>query len=291
MINNYRENDKLYFFGFSRGAYSVRSLAGLIGVCGIPQPQPNDMDAMLATSQKIYCNRNYKKQKELSEFWNRYKPFQADIHFVGVWDTVGALGVPTAGPLGWWTRYRSGFHDVTLGFHIKHAYHAVAINERRGLFKPTLWDQKKLTNSQTVEQAWFPGVHSNIGGGYVDSGLSDRALLWIIYNANDCGLCFDEGYIDLYVRPNWFGELRDSIGLKYKLMFWNRPRDRSIGTVSPKTENLHISVDGRWKHVTRPEKKPLNLVNAPQSMPLSGSKWEESFNLANRTNLIQHQGN
>ena len=101
-------------------------------------------------------------------------------------------------------------------------------------------------------QAWFPGVHSNVGGGYVDSGLSDRALLWMIYNASQHGLRFDENYIDLYLRPNWFGELRDSMSPWYRLVPW--PRERNVGLVSCTTERLHVSVSKRWCDITTPDK-------------------------------------
>lgn len=175
---------------------------------------------------------------------------------------------------------------MSLGSHIVNAYHAVAINERRGPFKPTLWDSTEPSHKQTVVQAWFPGVHSNVGGGYVDSGLSDRALLWMIYNANKHGLRFDDGYINLIVRPNWFGEMRDSVGLKYKLMFWNRPRDRSIGTVSATTEFLHMSVFGRWQHPTRPDEPPANVNRAKDKVSTAETnEWEANFNLASRVRL------
>ncbi len=288
LIEDFQDNDRIYLFGFSRGAYSARSLAGLIGFCGIPRRNGHSLNELVQQAYAIYRDKNLNRRNTKSnQFVKRTHATKANIHFIGVWDTVGALGVPTRGPIGWWTRRRSGFHDVNLGSYIKHAFHALAINERRGPFQPALWSA--TTNAgQIVVQAWFPGVHSNVGGGYVDSGLSDRALLWMIYNANAHGLCFDENYINLSLRPNWFGELRDSMQLHYRLMLWNRPRDRKIGSVSPTTEHLHLSTRERWNDVTRPDVPPSKVVPLMNSMRFHGSEWEKDFNLATQTGLTRH---
>ena len=288
IVECYEPCDRLYFFGFSRGAYSVRSLAGLLGVCGIPKRplETDNIQTMLNEALKTYRTTNSKHRERRSEaFRKSYKARRCEIYFIGVWDTVGALGVPTAGPIGQWTRRRSGFHDVSLGSHIRHAYHAIAINERRGPFKPTLWKQVEERSNQTLVQAWFPGVHTNIGGGYVDSGLSDRALLWMIYCARQHELDLDEGYLDLFLRPNWFGELRDSINWPYRLMFWNRPRERTIGITSPGSEFLHRAASGRWCDKTRPDEEPPNFTKAVKRnvQKLRADEWEINFNLSNRT--------
>ena len=289
LIEHFQEDDRLFLFGFSRGAYSARSLAGLIGICGIPQPSGRGVDSLVKEAYTIYRDKTpNRRDSDSKQFRTDNKAVRATVHFIGVWDTVGALGVPTGGPIGWWTRRRSGFHDVDLGAHIKHAFHALSINESRGPFQPALWSANASNHGQVVVQAWFPGVHSNVGGGYVDSGLSDRTLLWMIYNANAHGLWFDENYIDLCLRPNWFGELRDSMQLHYRLMLWNRPRDRAIGSVSPETEHLHISVPERWTNVTSPDKPPSHVVALIDSMTRHGSHWEENFNLANRAKLTDH---
>ena len=286
LIENYQAGDRLYLFGFSRGAYSARSLAGLIGVCGIRRVDGCCPVRVAKEAYAIYRDKNRQGQRGRSAPVAR-ETEQAVVHFVGVWDTVGALGVPTRGPLGWWTRKRSGFHDVGLGGHIEHAYHALAINESRGPFKPVVWTTDPA-KGQVVIQAWFPGVHSNVGGGYVDSGLSDRALLWMIYNASQHGLRFDENYIDLCLRPNWFGELRDSMSPWYRLVPWNRPRERNVGLVSCTTERLHVSVSKRWCDITSPDKATQRVAKAMDSMAFVGSEWETEFNLGNRKPLVAH---
>ncbi len=283
LVETYEDGGQIYIFSFSRGAYTARSLAGLVGVCGIASPEDDGgpSNSLLSSVVDIYRIKNSEQRTAAAKtFREQHTSRSNEIHFVGVWDTVGALGVPTSGPLGWWTRRRSGFHDVKLGKHIKHARHAIAINERRGPFQPTLWTPDELAEGQTLVQAWFPGVHSNVGGGYVDTGLSDRALLWMINAAYERGLKFDGNYVDKRIEPNWFGELRKSTNWKYHAMFWNRPKHRSIGTEHADTEYLHPSADGRWGHASKPEEPPENYNKAKKAnVPTGGaSDYEMGFN-------------
>jgi len=270
----YQEDDRIFLFGFSRGAYTARSLAGILGLCGIPQTP-----VQLNEAKDIYRISDHDERlAKAADFKEHNNSRPGDVHFIGVWDTVGALGIPI-NPINRWLAGLTEFHDVTLGPHIRHAYHAVAINERRGPFKPTLWSPSGLAEEQTLVQAWFPGVHTNIGGGYVDSGLSDRAFLWMLGNAYRHGLRPDDKYVRLRVQPNWFGELRDSVGWKYKLMFWNPPRSRVIGVTHPVTEFLHMSAAGRWHHASTPESAPANFNAAHGTVPVAyASNWEKEFN-------------
>lgn len=117
------------------------------------------------------------------------------ITCVGVWDTVGALGIPV-GIFDGFNRKRYEFHDTRLGENIGCALHAVAIDEKRGPFAPTLWQKPDHTVPQVVEQVWFAGVHSNIGGSYPDTGLSDLTLDWMIKRVRKhTGLAFDDNYV------------------------------------------------------------------------------------------------
>ena len=139
------------------------------------------------------------------------------------------------------------FHDTTLGDHILRAYHALAIDERRGPFKPTLWREGNASGSQVVEQLWFPGVHSNFGGGYIDHGLSDRAFLWVCLNAREAGLGLKADYMNLRVNPDYHGELRNSrVGL-YRILPW---RTRVIGEDNVAGEAIHYSAEERFNHAT-----------------------------------------
>jgi hypothetical protein len=142
------------------------------------------------------------------------------IKCVGVWDTVGSLGVPTSGPVGWLTRKRYGFHDVTLSSWVENAFHALAIDERRKPFAPALWEvadaeRKKSTFNQRIEQVWFAGVHSNVGGGYPDAQLSDLALAWMYAKAAECGLALKPNAKD-NLRGHCCGTLYDSMTWYYR---------------------------------------------------------------------------
>lgn len=190
LISNYVPGDELYFFGFSRGAFSVRSLAGLIRNSGLLRV---DAAERIDAAYALYRSRapeDHPRARESMLFRRTYavEPV-TPIHFVGVWDTVGALGNPVriADYLGYFGR-RNEFHDTQLSSTVKHAYHALAIDETRKHFSATLWHQPAAIPGQTIEQVWFAGVHSNVGGGYPAAGLSDIALAYMHGRARRAGL-------------------------------------------------------------------------------------------------------
>jgi uncharacterized protein (DUF2235 family) len=136
------------------------------------------------------------------------------ILFIGVWDTVGALGPP--GVLGQvFNKNKYQYHDVGLNGSIQNAYHALAIDERRKPFAPTLWTRPPGWTGR-LEQAWFPGVHSNVGGGYAPDGLANEALHWIAEKAEALGLELDKTYLGFF-RPCFNSTLHDSMSMKYKV--------------------------------------------------------------------------
>ncbi|MYI20295.1 MAG: DUF2235 domain-containing protein, partial [Acidimicrobiia bacterium] len=159
LCQNWRPNDRIFVFGYSRGAYTARSLAGLIGRCGIQEPR-NAQAAIDA-----HCGNDTEAAVRLS---NEARTIYVD--FLGVWDTVGSLGVPIDG-LRWMGAWRHRWHDVSIGEHVRRACHLVAIDEARGPFQPALWTGPVAPN-QVVEQVWFPGVHGDVGGGRPDPNLS-----------------------------------------------------------------------------------------------------------------------
>lgn len=206
---NYEPGDELYFFGFSRGAYTARSLTGLIRNCGVLQPQYLNL---VDEAYSLYRDRNaitHPDSDLMMAFKNKYSQITR-IKFIGVWDTVGALGIP----LSMWSNKQYQFHDVKLSTDIDYAYHAIALDETRRLFQPTLWEVAKNNKApefpQVVEQVWFSGVHSNVGGGYADTGLSDIALLWMIEKAQGTGLGFRENYLNEKIKPDAKGTIRKS---------------------------------------------------------------------------------
>ena len=266
----YQPGDKIFLFGFSRGAYTARSLAGLIGLCGIPDTSTSNAansSTLVERAYHVYRNRNPNERnidaEKYAEQNSRKDNGQVirDIHFIGVWDTVGALGVPYW-PLRWIMRRSYKFHDITLGAHVRHAFHAMAIDERRRLYAPAPWEQGNESTCQTVEQLWFPGVHANIGGGYADSGLADRAFLWMCLKAAEAGLGFKSEYMNLRVDPNYHGELRNSCRHIFKLT----ARPRTIGS-RLKTKNrgyameekIHFSARERFEHATELEYRKKHI--------------------------------
>lgn len=258
-VLNYQPGDEIYLFGFSRGAYTARSVAGFIRNCGILK---KEYIHLVDKAYNLYRDRNDYTRPD-SDLMKSFKAAYCleeitPIHFIGVWDTVGALGVP----LPWYKmvnlqRYK--FHDVKLSSHVRHAYHAVAVDERRKLFSPTLWEKSDAVKSnpnheQKMEQRWFAGVHSNVGGGYADCGLSNRCLQWLIDKAEGAGLCFNAPPLITKTDKDK-DELRNSLSLLYRLLGagW-RP-------VSPGSEDNQTIDDSVWERMKDPSKKyrPKNL--------------------------------
>jgi hypothetical protein len=165
---------------------------------------------------------------------------RARVDFIGVWDTVGSIGLPTRF-FHTITRHRWDYHDVSLVPAIRHAAHALAIDEKRKPFQPTLWTDK-VGQDQTLEQRWFVGVHSNIGGGYHKDGLANCALHWMADQASAVGLDLDRDFLKPY-QKFWAHELRDSYGGIYRLM---GPAIRPIGAAGNDSETLDPSVYYRW---------------------------------------------
>lgn len=239
IVYNYEPEDELHFFGFSRGAFTVRTLAGFMNKIGLVE---KDDDYFVPDLYSCY----EKSKGEGTPEWNhahrkiRDKRPCPQIRFIGVWDTVGALGAP--GVLGQvFNKNKYAYHDIGLYDTIENAYHALAIDERRKPFKPTLWERPQGWSGK-LEQAWFPGVHSNVGGGYWPDGLANEALHWIVEKAEALGLEFDEDYL-AYFRPCFNSKLHDSMTLKYRAM---GDHVRPIGEHTAHGETVHqAAIDRR----------------------------------------------
>ncbi|GAB5452411.1 MAG: DUF2235 domain-containing protein [Halioglobus sp.] len=188
IVQNYAAGDAIYLFGFSRGAYTVRALSGLINNCGIVR-RPDAR--LIAGAWDIYKSTHAKDHPDgprAREFRRDHAHRSRKIALVGVWDTVGALGVPFS-LLGLLDR-KDEFYDTKMGPNVAVARHALAIDERRVDFEPTVWTPRPETD---LKQVWFAGVHGDIGGACEpdrDSGalVSDLALAWMLREAKSCGL-------------------------------------------------------------------------------------------------------
>ena len=286
IANNYTEGDELFLFGFSRGAYTVRSLAGFIGAVGLlPKKHLRRVPDAYALYRIPPSNRAESKPRKYLEGLCP-KPRQSiPIKFIGVWDTVGALGVPTPG-LRRITKRWVRFHDTQLGPNVRHAYHALAIDERRRPFQPNLWTDPPKPR-QTIEQVWFCGVHSNVGGGYRDTGLSDITLAWMVARARSHGLEFSTTFATPPKRPAQSGRLEDSFSMGYHALRLLRipPHRREIGPCqhgdirkSDKEvpgESVHPSAAAAIGEAFRgnPGKPPYNPANLENALESGLTKW------------------
>lgn len=237
IADNYEPGDEIYLFGFSRGAYTARSTAGMIRNCWLLKKEHAHR---FPEAYAIYREREGGPDAPGATKFREAYAHEARIAFLGVWDTVGALGIPGQ-VLGRLARSRHGFHDVMLSRSVDVACHAVAIDESRKPFAPTLWDTTPSA-MQRVHQEWFAGVHSDVGGGYGSSGLADVALVWMRDHAEQRGLAFDHGYFDRYIRPDIGGRLHDSSSWPMRLL---GKQPRAIAA-SAGPELLHASVRERW---------------------------------------------
>jgi uncharacterized protein (DUF2235 family) len=255
IMERYEPGDEVFLFGFSRGAYTVRSTAGLIRNSGLLK---GEHAHRFPEAYALYRRKDRDSHPRGVEAQIFRKMYSRDIRieFIGVWDTVGALGIPF-GALRFLNR-RAKFHDVKLSSIVANAFQALAIDERRWFFRPTLWERQEHASGQRLEQVWFAGVHSNVGGGYEDSGLSDLAFLWMVKKAEETGLAFDGGFINTNVRPNPAGEMRDSKTLAYEFM---PDYVRPMGVSQDGNEFVHSSAVTRMKEPIQPAYEPPNLTD------------------------------
>ena len=185
LCNNHREGDEIYSFGFSRGAYTARSLAGIIRKCGLLN---NPSKANLKKADELYRNKDAAPAEPLASLFRKAHSREVRTHFVGVWDTVGALGVPISGLPFSQKKYQ--WHDTELSKSVDYAYHAIAIDEHRKDFDVAVWENKLKPENIDVEQRWFVGAHANVGGGYEHDYLHRITLQWMLDKAQATGLSF-----------------------------------------------------------------------------------------------------
>jgi len=188
IVQNFNKNDKIFLFGFSRGAYTVRALCGLINNCGIVKRA----DAQLIQQAwKIYKSKrgiNHPDGASAVQFRRDHCHVSRNVHFVGVWDTVGALGIPFS--LMGLLDGQDEFYDTKMGSNVGTARHALAIDEQRQDFEPTVWSPRVGVD---LKQVWFAGVHSDVGGSYgpdkdTETCVSDIALAWMLKESGKAGL-------------------------------------------------------------------------------------------------------
>ncbi|RFU19195.1 DUF2235 domain-containing protein [Geodermatophilus marinus] len=245
VVENYDPGDELFFFGFSRGAYTARSTVGLIHKCGVLQRRHA---GRLDQAYALYRSRAVRPSHLEARLFRRSYAHGPRVGFVGVWDTVGSVGIPSVGlGLAALVNRRWGFHDTRLSTTVEAACQALAVDELRRPFAPTLWQRDPGAEDQRVEQVWFSGDHCDVGGGHRDSALADIALLWMVQRAESCGLAFREDAFrrpgggaptrfdgrTFPVDPDPRGRLHDSRRWVFRVL---RPYHRPIGATDAATE-------------------------------------------------------
>ena len=252
LVANYEVGDEIFLFGFSRGAFTARSIAGMIRKCGIlTRASVQEYVRALTLYHEADVRPDHPTALAFRKAHSCCPDDDVAIKCIGVWDTVGALGIPLRG-LRALTRRRHVFHDTELSGTVQHAYHALAIDEHRAPFEPTLWLEKRKPN-QHVEQVWFPGVHSDVGGGYPEVALSDRPLEWMLERAVDAGLALDQDVMRARpLSPKPTGRLHESKTGLYRL---TKGLDRPIAPGG--TQSVDRSAIERWD--ADPKYRPDNL--------------------------------
>ncbi|WP_445220493.1 DUF2235 domain-containing protein [Bradyrhizobium sp. Pa8] len=279
LIQNFDYGDEIFIFGFSRGAYTARSLSGLICKCGVLKlGAPLSIEQLYAryrlysaTTIRTLIADGLPKNPSIEEQWLLKYSHPTKVKFVGVWDTVGSLGLPVWSMAAKVHRYR--FLDTHLRLDNENAFHALALDEHRKDFEPTFWTKTVRTGHEgpadrpieRVEQRWFVGAHANVGGGYASDPLAQRPLKWLMDKAAALGLVFDQVEIDSsQVAPPVTDSYREFAYGLYR--FVSRAFYRPIGlapdegtqaTTSRINETIDGSVFDRWR--ADPAYRPANL--------------------------------
>jgi uncharacterized protein (DUF2235 family) len=280
LIFNYTPGDEIFVFGFSRGAFTARSFCGLLSNSGILDRRHaskareavelyRSRDTSATYLDQVLCFRRdncadtlvsqeeHEWRQTNCEGYTLDETRRIGVKYLGVWDTVGALGVPKSFLLADKLNKKYEFHDTALSDFVKSARHAVAINEMRADFEPTLWGNLAALNQAAgsdpadvharYQQKWFPGVHSSVGGGANQRGLSDQALLWIWIGAMQAGLHFDTSQHSriFELAPKFSDKLvhSDDPGFAYNEMV-KHGRSRLPGPAA--VHEVSLSAQRRW---------------------------------------------
>lgn len=267
LVHNYADGDHIYLFGFSRGAYTVRVLAGLIHKVGLISPEQVNLAGAGLTAYKQFSG-NGEATKSLSEAVDDDGPLPTSrydqaaqfarilssrwptIRFVGVWDTVASVFVPRPDRLYWPSAEPLAFTQLNPS--VKSFRQAISIDERRSMYRLKKWDEPQIymhnrfndahAEPQDIKQVWFAGVHGDIGGGYPEkqSAISKYPLLWMIEKAMQCGLKVNpqavkqlawgvqrRGSPFSYVKPCFRGELHNSMTAPWRLLEYLPKQDKN----------------------------------------------------------------
>ena len=279
LVRSYDHGDKIFLFGFSRGAYTVRALGGFISACGILDHNNRyatdaDLVGAVGEAYEVYRSKYMMgirhdvqtlRQKlapqsaapsqfdvKVASFRKQHAVHDERIAFIGVWDTVDVVGFPIAGVAAFinYVVYPYKFSDLTLSLKVDQARHALSIDDERYTFHPYMWAESP-TDHDRIKQAWFSGVHANVGGGYPKQGMSLVSLDWMMVEAERAGLRFiadDRSYYHDHQNVNdKLYNSRAGLAVYYRY----KPRDiHKICMKSNTTAKIHETVIDRIKQCT-----------------------------------------
>lgn len=231
LMNNYKPGDQVFLFGFSRGAFTARCLAGMLHKVGLLQKGSVNL---IPYATKIYFRKG---SSEVADGFKRTYCHECKPHFIGVWDTVASLGY----------FFGKRFSNNLLNHDVAFACQAVSIDEKRKKFPVSLWDESSIPPGQSIKQVWFSGVHSDVGGSYPERALSDLALIWLLENGEAAGLRLKDRWKSM-LSPDPLGPAHES-----RVGWWRiwRPVQREI----PEGSKVHQSVRLRIEQLG--ERPPL----------------------------------
>jgi len=234
LMSNYRAGDRIFVFGFSRGAYSARALIAMLHKLGLLHRGSGNLIP--------YAVKLFRRHPRNDAQWEVVRGFRENFardckpHFIGVWDTVKSVG---------WLRRRVVLDFTAYNPDLRRGRHAVSIDERRSQYRTNLWRHK---NGRDIQQVWFAGVHSDVGGSYPEHGLSDITLKWMLDGAIQHGLLVDDSALAA-IQPNPLGKLHDPLIPFWWVLGWNR-RSISAYCDDPDAEIwIHESVRQRMQHL------------------------------------------
>lgn len=301
LMRHYQPEDKVFIFGFSRGAFTARALAGMIHAVGLLHPQhENLIEYATRLHQKVA--EDAADQWQFFDIQRRFREQFArhcEIHFLGLWDTVKSVG---------WVWSPLSFPYTLNNPSVRRVRHALSIDERRCFFRQNLWSPRER---QDVKQVWFAGVHSDVGGSYPgsESGLAKISLEWMAREAEVAGLVLDEGELqrllglaprDIGIAPPdaaadaheslqkvwWLAEIlprrfedpRRNFAVTWRWPFlqWRELGKRRF--IRSDISTVHQSVHDRMQ--ARPDYLPQNLPRSLPVEPWSGRTGNAEVNRA-----------
>ena len=278
LARNYVKGDRIYFFGFSRGASTVRACNGMISKCGLAKSEGlRNCELDKRVDEAYVAYKKHKTKPELAENIKNNLEISSGavpIKFLGVWDTVVALGFPkrtdVVEPATWLLNYvfsalekisdwifPHSFYHYKLTDNVEYACQALAIDDERTAFWPYVWQEKNIEGAkdrtpENVQQVWFSGMHANVGGGYERDGLAGVPLYWLMKQAQQHGLMFNSNAMQEAIDTSHVhGRMYNSrVGLKMIYRYHPREierhcKDKLLGNIK-----IHHSVIERMYHRT-----------------------------------------